>query len=556
MAFNIIKSDGSTLAIVTGNSVDTTSSSIALHGRGKMIWGNNVNENFVHMLENFASTTAPLNPLPGQVWYDNSTVGGSPTSFGVLKFYTSPIGSPGISQWIALSSLGSAGAAFVDVIGDTMTGPLVMDSTGITFDNSAGSPLSGNLILNSGLGNADNGPDIETTDSMLVASGNHMFLHLAKDGIGSPISNHFFRVGAGDDNVGGGSLVTNYIDLQTYRTFGVASGRQLDVASFLRVNPSLNGGNVEGRKFLPSEDYMDPSDGVNKSFSASFVNTGSDSGGIHIFTGDDNSDESAIYAVNYDNNRIFVVNATRGTIFAAHNTTGTITPFSDGASTSQFGGTILVSGATGDHVLRIGKYGTGNRSSYVDMSTTTTATDARLIKYSPTVADGEFRLQNFSGNSGTNAIRIYNSSGSGNILFHQTGAGIFHFAGGSWIDIDNKRIVDCARGTNTNDNARVDQTVGNFGYTWQQPGRSTGITYTNSTGRPIYISVRMLAGFGYGQGDLYIDSVNPPVRHVMRVAIDEESGNNLPLYGIVPPNFRYRILVAGTMSEQTWWELR
>ena len=29
-------------------------------------------ENFLHLLENFAKTSAPTNPVEGQLWYDNS----------------------------------------------------------------------------------------------------------------------------------------------------------------------------------------------------------------------------------------------------------------------------------------------------------------------------------------------------------------------------------------------------------------------------------------------------------------------------------------------------
>ena len=86
MAFTIKKTDGSTLVIVSSNSVDTTTTSIALHGRGKLAWGNAVNENFVHMLENFASTVAPSTPLDGQFWFDTSAQlvnvwAGSPASW-------------------------------------------------------------------------------------------------------------------------------------------------------------------------------------------------------------------------------------------------------------------------------------------------------------------------------------------------------------------------------------------------------------------------------------------------------------------------------------------
>ena len=41
-------------------------------GRGTTAYGQAVNENFLHLLENFANTTAPLRPVEGQLWYDST----------------------------------------------------------------------------------------------------------------------------------------------------------------------------------------------------------------------------------------------------------------------------------------------------------------------------------------------------------------------------------------------------------------------------------------------------------------------------------------------------
>lgn len=45
-----------------------SNSTLRLHGRGAKNWGEAVNEDLVRLLENFASSTAPLNPNPGQIW--------------------------------------------------------------------------------------------------------------------------------------------------------------------------------------------------------------------------------------------------------------------------------------------------------------------------------------------------------------------------------------------------------------------------------------------------------------------------------------------------------
>jgi hypothetical protein len=74
MAYNVNKSDGTTIVVLDGTK-DTTSTSITLVGRLVQNYGDATNENFVQMLENFALGTSPANPIKGQLWYDaNATV--------------------------------------------------------------------------------------------------------------------------------------------------------------------------------------------------------------------------------------------------------------------------------------------------------------------------------------------------------------------------------------------------------------------------------------------------------------------------------------------------
>lgn len=69
MATTINKTDGTVLATVADGAVDTTTD-ITLIGRLYRNYGELVNENFAQMLENFADTSSPANPLEGQIWYD------------------------------------------------------------------------------------------------------------------------------------------------------------------------------------------------------------------------------------------------------------------------------------------------------------------------------------------------------------------------------------------------------------------------------------------------------------------------------------------------------
>lgn len=72
MAYQINKTDGTIVATVADGQLDTLSTDITLIGKNYSGFGEAFNENLVKILENFASTTAPLRPLKGQVWFDNA----------------------------------------------------------------------------------------------------------------------------------------------------------------------------------------------------------------------------------------------------------------------------------------------------------------------------------------------------------------------------------------------------------------------------------------------------------------------------------------------------
>ncbi len=59
--------------IVVEDQTLNTDTSLTLVGRNKTGFGESVNTNFLHLLENFANTTAPSNPVEGQLWYDTTT---------------------------------------------------------------------------------------------------------------------------------------------------------------------------------------------------------------------------------------------------------------------------------------------------------------------------------------------------------------------------------------------------------------------------------------------------------------------------------------------------
>ena len=87
MAYTIVLTDGATLTTVAALSFDTSTTSITLIGQGAAEYGQQLNDNFVHTLENFADNTAPNGPLVGQLWWD--------TGFNIFRVWSG-------SAWIAL----------------------------------------------------------------------------------------------------------------------------------------------------------------------------------------------------------------------------------------------------------------------------------------------------------------------------------------------------------------------------------------------------------------------------------------------------------------------
>ncbi len=78
MPYSIDRWNGTTLTVVEDGTLDS-SVDLKLIGKNYAGYGEVQNENFVHLLENFAGTSAPPRPISGQIWFDSST--------NKLKFY-------------------------------------------------------------------------------------------------------------------------------------------------------------------------------------------------------------------------------------------------------------------------------------------------------------------------------------------------------------------------------------------------------------------------------------------------------------------------------------
>ena len=78
MAYTINLTDGTIFAVVADGTINTDSSQ-TLVGKNYAGYGEFLNENVMHLLESGANTSAPSDPLTGQLWYDKTN--------GVIKVY-------------------------------------------------------------------------------------------------------------------------------------------------------------------------------------------------------------------------------------------------------------------------------------------------------------------------------------------------------------------------------------------------------------------------------------------------------------------------------------
>ena len=79
MAYTINLTDGSIFATVSDGTINTSSSMI-LVGKNYAGYGEFLDENFIHLLENGSNTSAPGAPLTGQLWWDSAN--------DLMKVYT------------------------------------------------------------------------------------------------------------------------------------------------------------------------------------------------------------------------------------------------------------------------------------------------------------------------------------------------------------------------------------------------------------------------------------------------------------------------------------
>ena len=82
MAYTITLTDGTVFATIADGTINTDSSMVLI-GKNYAGYGDFLDENFIHLLENGSNTTAPGAPLTGQLWWDKTN--------SLLKVYNGSI---------------------------------------------------------------------------------------------------------------------------------------------------------------------------------------------------------------------------------------------------------------------------------------------------------------------------------------------------------------------------------------------------------------------------------------------------------------------------------
>ncbi len=113
MAYTINYSDTNKGTISIEDSTINQTTSLDIPGRNTTSYGSVIANSFLNLLENFANTSAPRNPIQGQLWYDSST------GVNTLKLYDG-------TGWINASGLKKGNTA--PTVSSALTGDLWSDT--------------------------------------------------------------------------------------------------------------------------------------------------------------------------------------------------------------------------------------------------------------------------------------------------------------------------------------------------------------------------------------------------------------------------------------------
>jgi hypothetical protein len=245
MAYTINLTDGTVFATIADGTVNTSSSMI-LVGKNYAGYGEFLDENFIHLLENGANTTAPSAPLIGQLWWDKANT--------LLKVYN------GSSFKTISAATSSASAPVSNVQGDlwydTVNQQLkVWTGTSFIVVGPAFTSATGTAgAIPEAIPNSGGGPDIDVTSLYVAGVRTAIVSDTAEFVPSAPTSTTFPRIypglnlNKGISDAGFAGNIFNQGNLRLGASGNAAvvivTGTGANVAGYVTATANVTGGNI------------------------------------------------------------------------------------------------------------------------------------------------------------------------------------------------------------------------------------------------------------------------------------------------------------------------
>lgn len=231
MAYSINYSDSNKGTISIEDSTINQQTSLDLPGRNTTSYGSVIAENFLKLLENFANTSQPRNPIQGQLWYDTST------GVDTLKIYDG-------TTWVNASGLKKGNNA--PDVATALTGDLWSDT-----DNNQ-------LYIFTGSGWTLVGP--EYSDGLLTGAkpvtvtGKDEILYtiLQIEVGGQPVAIYSTKTFQPKTSIAGFTIIQPGLNLSSANVGGVGVGKYIGTSEKAE-NLVVDGASISATKFLRSD---------------------------------------------------------------------------------------------------------------------------------------------------------------------------------------------------------------------------------------------------------------------------------------------------------------
>ena len=274
MAYKINNSFGTQIVSLADGTLDTTTTDLALFGKGYAGFGEKLNENFVKLLENFNNTTSPTNKITGQLWYDQTNK--QLNVYNGTKF--KPVGSPtnsttaptnantgdlwydttnaqlyvySGSAWILIGPTTVAGSGVTNVLPET-----VEDNSGLQRTVLKG--VQSDTVVFVASAEAFTPSSTQTAGAALIAAG---FSTVAQGvQLSSTVSSAKFRGTSTDSDALGGVAAANYLRANandtTSGSLGILSDSGLTLGAGSDITMTMSSDNLTIAQTTENKDII------------------------------------------------------------------------------------------------------------------------------------------------------------------------------------------------------------------------------------------------------------------------------------------------------------